>query len=174
VADEDAERRFERIVRDFGPALSRLAAAYAPDAADRDDLLQEILVAIWRALPRFRGESSERTFVFRVAHNRGITYQGRARRRQAHWTGAGDAEAGEVPDEGPDPAALLARSRRHERLVAAVGRLAEPLRQVVVLHLEGLTHREIAAVQGTTEENVAVRLARARKALRRLLGEADR
>jgi RNA polymerase sigma factor (sigma-70 family) len=170
VVAEDVSQRFERILREHGAALSRLAAAYAPDRADRDDLSQEILVAIWRALPRFRGESSERTFVFRVAHNRGITYQGR-RRHDAPLPEAGAAD--EVADGGPDPAALLARSRRHRRLVAAVGRLAEPRRQAVVLHLEGLTNREIAAVQGTTEENVAARLARARKALRQLLGEAD-
>jgi RNA polymerase sigma factor (sigma-70 family) len=164
---EDASQRFERIVREYGAALARLAAAYAPERTDRDDLSQEILVAIWRALPRFRGESSERTFVFRVAHNRGITYRSRRRRHPPL------PEAEEVPDASPDPAALLARSRRHERLVAAVSRLPEPQRQAVMLHLEGLSNREVAGVQGTTEDNVAVRLARARKALRLLLGEAE-
>jgi RNA polymerase sigma factor (sigma-70 family) len=170
---EDPSQRFERVVREYGAALARLAAAYAPDRADRDDLSQEILVAIWRALPRFRGESSERTFVFRVAHNRGITYRSR-RRHHPRLEAEAEAEAAAdaVPDAGPDPAALLARSRRHQRLVAAVGELPEPHRQAVMLHLEGLTNREIAGVQGTTEDNVAVRLARARKALRLLLGEA--
>ena len=165
---EDDSQRFERVVREYGPALARLAAAYAPDRADRDDLSQEILLAIWRALPRFRGESSERTFVFRVAHNRGITYRSRRRRHPPL------PEEEEVPDAGPDPAALLERSRRHERLVAAVGRLPEPQRLAVLLHLEGLTNREIASVQGTTDDNVAVRLARARKALRLLLGQEHR
>lgn len=57
---EDDSQRFERVVREYGAALARLAAAYAPDRANRDDLSQEILLAIWRALPRFRGESSTR------------------------------------------------------------------------------------------------------------------
>lgn len=171
MAESDSQR-FERVVREYGPALARLAAAYAPERADRDDLSQEILLAIWRALPRFRGESSERTFVFRVAHNRGITYRGRRRRHLPPLPEEGDAR--EVPDAGPDPAARLERARRHERLVAAVGRLPGPQRLAVLLHLEGLSHREIAAVEGITEENVAVRLTRARKALRRLLGQEDR
>jgi len=166
VAEDDSQR-FERVVREYGAALARLAAAYAPERADRDDLSQEILLAIWRALPRFRGESSERTFVFRVAHNRGITYRSRRRRHPPL------PEEEELPDAGPDPAARLERARRHERLVAAVSRLPEPQRLAVLLHLEGLSHREIAVVQGITEENVAVRLARARKALRLLLGEAE-
>ncbi|MSV36373.1 MAG: hypothetical protein EXQ47_12375 [Bryobacterales bacterium] len=44
------------------------------DGAEGDDLLQEITLALWAALPRFRGESSERTWVYRVAHNTGISY----------------------------------------------------------------------------------------------------
>jgi RNA polymerase sigma-70 factor (ECF subfamily) len=172
VAEDDSQR-FERVVREYGAALARLAAAYAPDGADRDDLSQEILLAIWRALPRFRGESSERTFVFRVAHNRGITYRSRRRRHLPPLPEEGE-NAREVPDAGPDPAAQLERARRHGRLVAAVSRLPGPQRLAVLLHLEGLSHREIAAVQGITEENVAVRLARARKALRLLLGQEYR
>src|SRR5205807_3693512 len=96
---------------EYGAALARVAAAYSPERADRDDLSQEILLAIWRALPRFRGESSERTFVFRVARNRGITYRSRRRLHSPL------PEAVEVPDAGPGPMALLERSRRHERLV---------------------------------------------------------
>jgi len=51
----DFSERFETIAREYGPALARLAATYARERADQDDLLQEILVAIWRALSRFRG-----------------------------------------------------------------------------------------------------------------------
>jgi DNA-directed RNA polymerase specialized sigma24 family protein len=39
----------------------------------RDDLVQEIALAIWKAIPRFRGDSSERTWVYRIAHNVAIT-----------------------------------------------------------------------------------------------------
>lgn len=56
---------FDRVLRDYGPALRRLAASWERDAAAREDLLQEILFALWRALPRFRGDASEKTFVFR-------------------------------------------------------------------------------------------------------------
>lgn len=157
-------KRFERIAREYGPALARLAATYAPQKADQHDLLQEILVAIWRALTSFRGESSERTFVFRIAHNRGITFS--TRRRAEPPT-----HMEELTDPRPDPASMLAITHRHDRLMAAVRRLEEPYRQAVMLHLEGLSNRQIADVQGATENNVAVRLTRARKALRELLSE---
>jgi len=163
----DAASELERIVRTYGDSLSRLAWGYVEHAADHDDLLQDVLVALWRALPAFRGESSERTFVFRVAHNRGLSFATRRRRHEPL------SEELDVPDPRPGPEAELDRAQRHDRLVAAVRRLPEAQRQAVMLHLEGFSAREIAAMQGTTENNVAVRLTRARQALRVLLGAED-
>src|SRR5215472_5597705 len=68
------KEQFERILAEHGPALSRLAGSYTNTRSDRDDLLQETVFAIWQALPRFRGECSERTFIFRIGHNRAIAY----------------------------------------------------------------------------------------------------
>ena len=152
-------------MREYGAALSRVAATYAFQAADRDDLLQEILVAVWRALPAFRRESSEKTFIFRIAHNRGVTF---ASRRSPH--GVGELVE-ELPDPGPTPEATATARDRHARLLSAVRRLPEPLRQTVTLHLEGFSNGEVAEVQGTSENNVAVRLTRARALLRTMLGE---
>jgi RNA polymerase sigma-70 factor (ECF subfamily) len=66
---------------EYRGALARLASAYLTDPADRDDLVQEIATAIWQAIPRFRGDSSERTWLYRIAHNTAITTAARVRRR---------------------------------------------------------------------------------------------
>ena len=160
-----ADEAFNRIVRVHGPAFSRLARGYVDDAADHDDLLQEILIAVWKALPRFRGEASERTFVFRIAHNRAITYAGKTRRQVARTTEL-------RTDQPADPSPVEADSS--EELRRAVRKLPTVQRQVVMLYLEGLSPAEIAAVQGITENNANVRLTRARQALRELLGGDNR
>lgn len=154
---------FGRIVRTYGDALSRLAWGYVDHASDHDDLMQDILVALWRSLPSFRGEASERTFVFRVAHNRGLTFASRRRRVEPL--------PDHVADPRPGPDAELDRSQRHDRLMAGIRQLPETWRQTVMLYLEGFTVAEIAAAQGTSENHVAVRLTRARQRLRVLLGE---
>lgn len=159
------EERYDRILRDHGPALRRVAAAHEADPARREDLFQEICLALWAALPRFRGESSERTFAFRIAHNRGLTHGWRARSSAA----AALDEAGEIPDPRRDPERELHEGERRDRLREAVRRLPPVARQVVVLSLEGLSHKEIGEVLGMTENNVAVRLNRARKLLRQAL-----
>jgi RNA polymerase sigma-70 factor (ECF subfamily) len=162
---EDREARFARILGSFGPSLDRLAAAYEADAAERDDLLQEISFALWRALPSFRGECAERTFVYRIAHNRGLTHRARRKIRATEPLESADV----VPDPGADPEQTLIRNLSRERLEGAVRRLPEGPRQVVVLSLSGLTAAEIGEVLGITENNAAVRLSRARRTLKELL-----
>ena len=157
---------FDRLLRDHGAALTRLAVAYTSDTADRDDLLQEILVAIWTALPRFRGECSERTFLYRIGHNRALTFVARRRRQEPL------DQAFPIADPRPNPLDETESAERQERLLAAVRQLPELQRQAIVLSLEGLSHKEIADVVGTTENNVAVRLTRARAALRELIAES--
>jgi RNA polymerase sigma factor (sigma-70 family) len=152
---------FERVIATYGPALRRLAAAWEPEAAAREDLLQEILFALWRALPTFRGLSSERTFVFRVAHNRALTHRFRPRPATQPLD-----PAVEVVDLRPTPEAAVSAAQRVERLQRALQALPVAARQVLTLSLEGLSRAEIAEVLGITENNVGVRLNRARRALR--------
>ena len=158
---------FDRIVRTYGEALSRVAWGYVDGAADHDDLLQDILVAIWQALPRFRGDASERAFVFRIAHNRGCTF---AARRHHHEPLNDDAP---IADPRPGPDEALDDARRRERLARAVRTLPDVQRQAVLLRLEGFSLSEIAALQATSEANVSVRLTRGRDRLRELLGGSD-
>jgi RNA polymerase sigma factor (sigma-70 family) len=158
AARAELERIFDRLLAENGPALSRLAASYTNTAADRDDLVQEIALSIWRGLPQFRGECSERTFIFRIAHNRAVTH---LTRRPPATT-----EVIDVADSAPNQEAGLAREQQGERLRLAVHALPLLYRQVVTLMLEGLDYGEIAQVLGLSESNVGARLTRARQMLR--------
>ncbi len=164
MSPADRNAQYERIFNTHGQALVRLTASYESRPQAREDLLQEILLAIWKALPGFRGDCSEKTFAFRVAHNRCLTHVWR-RGKAAE----SEAELPEVPDPRKNPETMAIDNRRREILLAAIRALPMNYRQAITLALEDLTPSEIAAVLGVTENNVAVRLNRARKALRRLL-----
>lgn len=165
---DDLEQWFDDILRNHGAALNRLAAAYTGESREREDLLQEIVFAIWRALPRFRGESSERTFLFRIAHNRAITHV--SQRRPA--TAAVDDEP-EVVDIRPDPERALSTQQEGQRLLEAIRSLPLAYAQVVTLTLEGMSYSEVAEVLGISEANVGARLTRSREMLRNLLRSDD-
>ena len=163
------DEAFARVMRQYGPALSRLAFGYERLPSIREDLSQEIALAVWQALPHFRGECSERTFIYRVAHNRGLTHA--CRRRPAHEALDELPHPLEPIDPRPHPEEQALNTDHRARLRSAIQRLPLAYRQVVMLMLEDLSHAEIAEILGITESNVAVRLNRARKALKEALGD---
>ena len=161
----DREARFLQAINAHGAALRRLTAGYERDPGRRQDLMQEIQLAIWQALPTFAGQCAERTFILRVAHNRAISHVRHWRLRRVEPL---DDEPG-VADSRANPEQAATDAERRLALERAVQSLPLGLRQVILLLLEGLSHREIGDVLGLTETNVAVRATRARKALIRLM-----
>ncbi|MEO1267421.1 MAG: sigma-70 family RNA polymerase sigma factor [Myxococcota bacterium] len=162
--DKERSATYARIRAEHGSGIARLVRGYASRREDQEDLLQEIALALWRALPGFRGACSERTFVYRIAHNRCVDRV--IRRRPLNRA---DIEPRELACPAPNAEAALMASTRRQRLTEAIQQLPLPQRQVLLLALEEMSHAEIADVVGITPNNVAVRLTRARKALRNVL-----
>lgn len=155
------EERFKAWVSEHVGVLHRVARGFAT-SADQQDLLQEMLIAVWRAAPAFRGDSAPSTFIFRVAHNRALTWRrGEARRRKRD----SDYQLLHVDDAGDEDPLL-------ERLYDAIRQL-EPLdRSIVLLSLEGQSYADIAALHGLSETNIGARLSRARQKLTQLTEQA--
>jgi len=160
----DAGRRaaYEDLLGRYFPALRRLARAYAREAVDQEDLLQEIAMGLWIALPKFRGDASERTWLYRVAHNTAIRFVTGHKRRALR------EQVGKLPDSqttSVNPESAVIDDQHRGYLWAAVEELPLTDRQVIVLHLEGLSAAEIETVTGLSAGNVATRLTRTRQKL---------
>ncbi len=164
---EEAAARFDALIAQHGASLLRLARAYTNTPADGEDLFQDIALSIWQALPKFRGESSERTFIYRIAHNRSLTHLARRPNRLTELPGE---EL--VRDIRPNPEQQLAGEQQRNQFLTAVRRLPADYRRVIVLVLEGLSHDEMAEVLGLSSGNVAVRVNRAKQMLRDSLKES--
>lgn len=166
------QSRYEDLLQRYLQPLRRLAWSYARDGAEGDDLLQEIALALWTALPRFRGESSERTWVYRVAHNTGISFITGQKRRSAREQ---TVDSCVEPASRSNPETEAIDREKVRRLWGAIRDLPLPDRQIVVLYLEGLTAAEIEGVTGFSSGNIATRLTRIRHRLAiRLRGEEVR
>ncbi|NHK28701.1 sigma-70 family RNA polymerase sigma factor [Parvularcula flava] len=146
----------------------RITATYEAREDLRRDLYQDILLAIWRALPNFRGEAGLKTYIARIAHNRSVSHVA----REASRPGMSELDA-ELPGSDPSPFDEAERNDRRRRLQHAVRALPLPLRQPVSLTLEGFGPAEIAAITGLTANTVSIRLTRAKAALRQVLGGDD-
>jgi RNA polymerase sigma-70 factor (ECF subfamily) len=153
----DDKARFGELMEAYARPIRRLSAAYAVSDADREDLFQDIFLAVWRALPGFRGESSMRTWLYRIAHNVALTWQARDRRRQSRETRL-DADVDDVAAAGHMDLRRLALKR-------AIAAMNPADRTLTLLWLEGLSAAEIEEVTGVKSATVAVRLSRIRKQL---------
>ncbi len=149
------EADFLRLLQSYGAALRRLCSVYSRDAAGQQDLFQEIALAIWTALPNYRADASERTWIYRIAHNVAITYSAKQRRRQ--WSEQS------MKTMAVDP--VIEDDLQRRALLEAVQQLKPVDRNIVILYLEGLAAREIGDVMGLSPDNVAVRMSRARRKL---------
>lgn len=166
----DTEPRLREVIEVYGSALQRVARSYEHDVSLQQDLVQEVLIAIARALPSFEQRSSLRTFVFRVAHNVCISHSVSAsRRRDNRWTSIDDlANEPIAPELRAD--ALIDQKQRLALLQALVASLKPVDRQLVLLLLEGLPASEIAEVTGLSPTNVTTKLSRIRSVLKERLG----
>jgi RNA polymerase sigma-70 factor (ECF subfamily) len=160
--NDGRHRTFDDWISAHGGIVVRTARAFA-SGADRDDLEQEILLAIWRAVPAFRGGSSVSTFLYRVAHNAALTWRRSERGRTARELRvAGEIAHQIVPIEATpeaDAAHLL------ERLYDGIQALAPLDRSLLLLSLDGVAYSEMAEIHGISVNLVGVRLTRARRAL---------
>jgi RNA polymerase sigma-70 factor (ECF subfamily) len=152
------------VVTQFAPALARIAASYERDRALREELLQEVFMAIICSLPRLAHADKLKPFVFRIAHNRCLTHVAKRMRERAHQEPLDD-----LPVEAASQEQSLVEQERGERLLEAVRRLTLPYRQVMTLILEDMSYEEIAETLGISVANVGIRVNRAKQQIKGLL-----
>lgn len=154
------DRLLADVLAEYGPMLGRIAATYEHDPDLRKDLLQEMALALWRALPTFEKRSSLKTFVARIAHFRGSSHVAKEMRRPNARPLDEEAAMGM-----PAPEIEVSDKIDRDKLMVAVRKLPLKLSQVATLALEGFEAREVADALGISANNASVRLARAKELL---------
>jgi len=167
VTTAEQNALFETWLAEHAAVLHHVANGFA-DGADRHDLMQELLLAVWRAVPAFRGDARASTFLYRVAHNTALTWKRTQRNYRRRLDRFETLAVGE-------PAATDAAARREQEalahLYAAIRQLPPVDRSLVLLHLDGVSYADMAEIHGLTEGNVGVRLNRLKQKLSASLQE---
>ena len=147
--------------------ILRICRVHARTPQDQEDLYQEVLCQIWRALPGLREKAHVNTWLYRVTLNTAISYVRKsAAERRATETGGDEfkIQAGEwEPAAAPNP--------RREQLYEAIARLNELEKAVVTMFLDDLSYDEIGRVMNIDTSHVGVLLHRAKKKLSALMKE---
>ncbi len=169
AGDADA---FAALVSRYQASIVNLARAMTADDGEADDLAQETFIRAYKAIGRFRGESTFRTWLHRVAVNVVQSHlKKRARRRR--WFGPSLDDHDAAGQESPalaTPATLEDDAARRELIDRALATLPADMRMAVTLRdVQGFDYAEIAAMLDIPIGTVESRIFRARQRLRPLL-----
>lgn len=154
---------YQEATRRHGRDVARFVAGYERDLDKRQELLQEVHLALWQSFAGFRGQCSLRTWVYRIAHNTGATHIQRSlRTADRERLVLEDVEETVVGDEG---VASTERRLDLERVFALIHRLGPIDREVMLLYLEDLDAVAIGEITGLSASNVATKVHRIKKLL---------
>ncbi len=156
--------RFEELVRKYNTTLYRIGMSYLRDEMDVEDMMQNTYIQAYQKLSAFRSDASFSTWLIRIMINNCLMFK---RKRSSQ-----EKEKPILSEPVENPLEILARNELQGLLERSVMELPDHLRQVYVMReIEGLSTENVAGLTGTTQENVKVRLHRAKKSLKALLLE---
>ena len=168
------EWAFQLLVRRFRKKIFSIAFGITLDAEESQDIVQEVLLQVYRSIGAFRADASLATWLHRITVNRCLNWKRRWARRfrmlHVSTSNAPDEPAVEPESDLPSPETRLANAQTRSQIDKALKLLPEQARAVFVLReLEGLSYEEIADATGTKLGTVRSRLFHARKRLREIL-----
>lgn len=164
AACQQGEREaFDRLVERYQRDVYRICYRYVNNHQDANDMAQDVFLKAYRAIGRFRGDSSFSTWLYRIAVNTCLNF--RAARRLPQ-----DELSEEIADRGASAAERLHEAERSAAVRRAVSRLPEKQRATLILKIyQDLTHEEVAGILGSTVGTVKANLFHALANLRKLL-----
>ncbi len=176
-----SEEAFAWLIERYHQSIYSLLARTVQDQGDAADLAQEVFVKVFRGIGSFHGESSLRTWIYRIAL-REASNQRRWWMRHCQHEVPMDQPIGEqgegtpillrdtLVDPGVSPYERAAQEEERTRVEWALEQVPEPYRTTLILRdVEGFIYEEVAEMQGVNLGTVKSRLVRGRAILRRLL-----
>lgn len=147
----------------FAAVIIKICKAYTTSQEDFEDYYQEVCLQIWRSRANFREQCSWSTWVYRIALNVCLTLLKKKKsRRHTHFSS----------DVLPDVVTVENRAFADEQLnqlYAAIRRLSEVDRALILLYLEEKSYGEIAEILGTNANNIGVRVNRIKERLKKII-----
>jgi len=159
---DHTEQDFLQLVQQHQGIIRKVCHLYGRSDVDRDDLYQEIVIQLWKAFGSFRGEAKISTWMYRIALNTAISNL----RKQARKVALSFPEF--IPLEEADTNEERIKEEKLKEMYAAISRLSEVEKAVVMLYLEDKSYEEMEEILGISNGNLRVKMNRIKDKLRTL------
>lgn len=157
----DLHSTFLELVKQHERIIYKVCYLYADNAADRQDLYQEILVQVWKGYQKFRGDAKFSTWLYQVAINTAIAGFRRAKNSPVSFTGD------DLPEMG-DTIVSTNEAEQLEQLYAAINQLNDIEKALIMLYLDGNSYDEMESIMGIPNGALRVKMTRIKEKLRQL------
>ena len=154
---ENIELQFTKMVKEYRKTIYTVCYFFSKDTEEVNDLYQEILINLWRGFPNYRGESSLKTWIWRVSLNTCSNQERKKKSRIRTVPLSIDIDLYNDEDAG---------SRQIQMLYDRINRLDVFDRAIILLWLENMTYQDIADVVGISVSNITTRLFRIKEQLK--------
>lgn len=161
--DKSLEHQFLTELEEHQNIVHKVCTLYTNNRDAHNDLFQEITIQLWKAYPKFRGDSKFSTWMYRVALNTAITLYRKSKRRVA--TQDIDGITFKISAETYDPT----EEQQLKLMYKAIRELGDIEKALVFLYLEDKQYSEIADTLGISEVNARVKMNRIKKKLRTII-----
>jgi RNA polymerase sigma-70 factor (ECF subfamily) len=158
MREKEQKRVFDEWMDNHKGVFFKITRAYAFNPYDRDDLFQEISIQVLNSIPKFRGDSSISTWIYRVALYSAMAWSRKEKKHLKRNTNLSEQEY--LLTENAE-----ASDDKLDWLYDQIGSLNEIDRSIMLLMLEGYSYKEIADVLGISENNVGVKISRIKRKL---------
>jgi RNA polymerase sigma-70 factor (ECF subfamily) len=163
----NAEQEFLQLINQNQGIVRKVCHLYGRNDTDKEDLYQEIVIQLWKAFSSFRGEAKFSTWMYRIALNTAISNL----RKQTKKIALSFPEF--IPHENADTNDEKIKEEKLSEMYAAISRLTEVEKAIVMLYLEDKSYEEMEEILGISNGTLRVKMNRIKDKLRSLTKEVQ-
>ena len=169
MIDEQLHKKFVHNINQHQAILHKICNVYAYNKADRQDLLQEMLLQLWRAYPHFRGQAKISTWMYRIALNTAISgFRKQKRQIKTQDIQANDAFLNKFTDK-----ISIEEDEKLIQMYAAIAQLKDLEKAIVMLYLDDYSYEKMAAMLGISVNQIGVKLHRIKLKLKKIITQKN-
>jgi len=158
----DTKEQFLNILENNIGIIMKIARAYTSIKQDREDLINDITLELWKSFKNFKGKSKVSTWIYRVALNTSMNYQ-RKKKNDTLFPATHDFKT-----ETSEWLYQQNNSEQSEILYQCIDELNELNKAIILLYLDGNSHDDISEITGISKTNVGTRISRIKEQIKNL------
>jgi RNA polymerase sigma-70 factor, ECF subfamily len=165
MTKDNVTEQFLSIFKDNTGIIIKISRAFSNTSHDREDLINDIALELWKSFKKFKGDSKISTWIYRVALNTSMNYK-RKKKKDSLFYSINDFKKDEITpwlvEKEQESSSEL------ELLYTCIDELNEINKAIILLYLDGNSHDEISEIMGISKTNVGTRISRIKEQIKNL------